>query len=595
MSTGPSERRPGRFAVLIMAGVLAHAASGCGGDDAASQDTRAGAPVEGKRGGKLVALWAADTDNIDPGITYSEVGFQIVRATQKTLFTPKVDDASVVEPDLASAGPEISADGCRVTVALKRGVRFSPPVDREVTSADVKYAIERGFFGSVNNGYAGAYFGGLRGAKLGADPGRRIAGIRTPDEHTIVFALEPRKGSRRCAGGILAGALALPLSAPVPREYAAPLDAKVPSSYGAHEVATGPYMVENNDAGTAVGYEPARRIRLVRNPNWNAQTDSRPAYLDEIEIREGNDDATLMSRRVLEGDDMINGDQPPPPAVLRRALAERSDQVRLVPLGGTRWIVMNTTIPPFDDVDVRRAVVAGFDREAMRLTFGGAVSGDIPTHFLPPGMQGFEEAGGRDGPGLDFMSRPRGDLDVAAAYFRRAGFAAGRYDGRKTFLMVGENKGVGAAAAEVAQQQFERLGFHIRLRRVSRDAVFSKFCSLPSAKVAICPTAGWIKDFADAQTFLDPTFNGENILASGNANWSQLDDPELNAQMRRAALLTDPRERARAWAAIDDRITALAPAIPWLWPRQVNIRSANVVGVIDEYLAAWSLAHTRIR
>ena len=183
------EARNGRFALLIAAGLLAHAATGCGGDDRASRDTRAGAPVEGKRGGKLVALWAADTDNIDPGITYSQGGFQIVRATQKPLFTPKVDDASVVEPDLAAAGPDISADGCRVTVRLKRGVRFSPPVGREVTSADVKYAIERGFFGSVNNGYAGAYFGRLRGAKLGADPGTRIPGITTPDEHTIVFDL----------------------------------------------------------------------------------------------------------------------------------------------------------------------------------------------------------------------------------------------------------------------------------------------------------------------------------------------------------------------------------------------------------------------
>ena len=88
------------------------------------------------------------------------------------------------------------------------------------------------------------------------------------------------------------------------------------STYGDHQVATGPYMVENDASGSAVGYEPGRRIRLVRNPNWNAPMDDRPAYLDEIEIRQGNDDATLMSRRILEGENMINGEQPPPPAVL---------------------------------------------------------------------------------------------------------------------------------------------------------------------------------------------------------------------------------------------------------------------------------------
>ena len=170
--------------------------------------------------------------------------------------------------------------------------------------------------------------------RLGAEPGTRIPGIMTPDEHTIVFDLERQGGSNRCAGGILAAALSMPLSAPVPREYARRFDAKPPSTYGAHQVATGPYMVENDASGSAVGYEPGRRIRLVRNPNWSAPLDNRPAYLDEIEIRQGNDDATLMSRRILEGESMINGDQPPPPAVLRRALAERRDQIRLVPSRG---------------------------------------------------------------------------------------------------------------------------------------------------------------------------------------------------------------------------------------------------------------------
>jgi peptide/nickel transport system substrate-binding protein len=273
----------------------------------------------------------------------------------------------------------------------------------------------------------------------------------------------------------------------------------------------------------------------------------------------------------------------------------RRSQVRLIDSGGGRWAALNTTIAPFDDVNVRRAVIAGFDREAMRLTYGGQVSGDIPTHFLPPGMAGFDQAGGLRGPGLDFMSRPRGDPSLAAEYFRRAGFASGRYEGDETFLMAGENKGVGGEAALVAEQQFERLGFHVRLRRISLEAMFSKFCGLPRAQVAICPNVGWVKDFADPQTFLDPTFNGDRILPSGNSNWSQLDDAGINERMQRAALLTDPAARARAWAEIDREITALAPAVPWLWEKHANIRSKNVVGTIDQDNAVWSLAHTRLR
>ena len=89
---------------------------------------------------------------------------------------------------------------------------------------------------------------------------------------------------------------------------------------------------------------------------------------------------------------------------------------------------------------------------------------------------------------------------------------------------------------------------------------------------------GWLKDFADAQTFLAPTFDGDRILEAGNNNWSQLDDPGVNAEMDRASLLTDPAERARAWAEIDEEITGLAPAVPWLWAKQANLRSENVAG-----------------
>ena len=60
---------------------------------------------------------------------------------------------------------------------------------------------------------------------------------------------------------------------------------------------------------------------------------------------------------------------------------------------------MNTTVKPFDNINVRKAVIAGFNRNAMRLVRGGELVGDIPTHMIPPGLPGFEEAGGLRAPG----------------------------------------------------------------------------------------------------------------------------------------------------------------------------------------------------
>ncbi len=71
-------------------------------------------------------------------------------------------------------------------------------------------------------------------------------------------------------------------------------------------------------------------------------------------------------------------------------------------------MALNTQIPPFDDINVRKAVLAAADREAMRLARGGELVGPIATHFIPPGVPGFEEAGGLEGAGLDFMANPAG-------------------------------------------------------------------------------------------------------------------------------------------------------------------------------------------
>jgi peptide/nickel transport system substrate-binding protein len=575
---------------VLLALTLGVAACG-GGDDNKGGETGSnkGTPAEGKKGGKLTELWTDDVDNIDPGVAYYQPTFQVMQATQKALYGYKADDGVNAIPDLAESDPQISGDGKTVTIKIKSGVKFSPPVNRAVTSKDVKYAIERGFFNTVNNGYAGAYFGDLEGAKVGAKPGTKISGITTPDDQTIEFHL--KKGT----GGVLAGALVLPLSAPVPEEYAAKLDKKNPSVYGQNQVATGPYMIENDASGKAVGYQAGRRIHLVRNPNWDASTDFRPAYLDEIDMPQGNDDTTVASRKVLDGDSLANGDFSPPPSILKQAVTRQKDQLQLVPSGGGRWVAMNTTIKPFDDVNVRRAVIAGFDRNAMRLTRGGELIGDMPTHFIPPGLLGFDEAGGLDGPGIDFLSKPDGDAALSAEYFKKAGFASGKYEGGQELLMVGTSEGVAQKAAEVAKENFEKMGFKVRLRLVTQDAMYTKFCNSPPAKVAICPNVGWLKDFADPQTYLDPTFNGENILQTGNSNWPQLNDKTLNAEMDKAKLLTDPDERAKAWGEIDKKLSELAPAVPWVWDKDPLIASKNVNAVASANNGLWDLSYTSLK
>ena len=63
---------------------------------------------------------------------------------------------------------------------IRKGVHFSPPVNREVTSADVAYAIERGANANVGNPYFEAYFK-LAGRRLKQANGGPFPGITTPN------------------------------------------------------------------------------------------------------------------------------------------------------------------------------------------------------------------------------------------------------------------------------------------------------------------------------------------------------------------------------------------------------------------------------
>jgi peptide/nickel transport system substrate-binding protein len=582
-----------RRTALALAAAFLLALAGCGGDDGDEQPAQEGdgAQQEAKKGGDLTMLYAGDVENIDPGISFYQYSSNIMYATQRPLYSYKPDDAINPEPDLAEAPPEISEDGKTVTIKIRTGVKFSPPVNREVTSADVKYAIERGFTNEVANPYAGAYLGSITGVKAFQDGNaKEISGITTPDDQTIVFKLDAPRGA------IIAGALSLPGSAPVPKEYASKHDAKNPSSYGQNQVATGPYMIKNDESGKLTGYKPGQLIELVRNPNWDAATDYKPAYLDSITIKEGSK-PEVASRQILEGDSMVSGDFQLPATILART--SRGEQKDLLvttpPTGRFRYIALNTRVKPFDNPDVRKAIIAGFDRNALRQAFGGPVTGEIPTHWIPPGQPGFEEAGGDEGPGVDFLAKPEGDMALAAEYMKKAGFESGKYDGGKTFTGVSDNATQQQQVSEVAVAQFAKLGFNVDMQYVTRDAMYSKYCQIPSNQPDVCPSVGWLKDFADAETLLGPVFNGKNILDQGNANHALLDDPDINKMMAEAEVLVDPEERKQAWGEIDRAITEIAAAIPWLWDTQAMLRSENVNGVVNQALATWNLAFTSIK
>ena len=590
------------LALTLAAGMTACGSSDSGAGDKGTSGQAAGGlgekPGTGKKGGTLTVLAAGDVDYVDPGQVYYAFGYMLHYAVNRTLYSYGPGDNVKPRADLADGEPQVSADKKTVTVKLKSGVRYAPPVNREVKAADVKYAFERAFSSHVPSSYATIYFKDIEGAPTQPSAIKDIPGIQTPDDHTIVFKLT------KPSAALLVQAIAMPISTPVPAEYARKFDAKSPSTYDQYVAFTGPYMYKNDPkTGKLTGRQPGRSIQLVRNPNWDAKTDYRPAYLDAIDVQEGNADAVSSSRRILSGSHVIQGDGTAPAPIIKQALSKNKSQIAFIPGGGYRMIAMNSSIKPFGNLDVRKAVLAASDRTALQLTRGGTSAGDLATHFLPPAFPGYDEAGGAKGTGADFLANPRGDMALAKKYMLAAKqadpslsiSADGMWTGSDPLLMVATNADPGKKTAEVALGQFQKLGFKIKFRIVPQDTLYTKFCNVPKAQVVICPNVGFFKDFNDPQALLDPVFNGKNILPANNSNWSQLNDPAINEAMAKAAQLDPGPERSRAWGQIDDMVTKQAPAIPYLWDKIPTVKAADVRGVVNEYSTSWDLSFSSLK
>ena len=592
-----------QLAAAAIAGAFALGLAACGSTSSISggsgiavakgvQTPRTEPQSGGRRGGTLTVLNHTDFEQLDPGLAYYNIDYEVVYATQRPLFSYKPNTFSEPSPDMASEPAQISGGGRTITVHIRKGVHFSPPVNREVTSADVAYAIERGTNGNVGNPYFPSYFSSLVGAKqeIAEEKGGPFPGITTPNRETIVFHLTEPKAP------IVLAALVLPLSAPVPEEYAKRYDAMKPTEYGNHQVATGPYMLKNDSAGKVLGsgYVPGKSATLVRNPNWNPKTDFRPAYLNQIDIELGGD-TTVIGRQVLEGSDMVQNEAPAQPTV-RLAYEKFRSQLELSPGAGDHYVAVDNKQGPFAKVDVRKAFWAALDRVAMNKARGGELVTNVMTHFIYPEIPGFEQAGGLKGPRVDYNDYPQGNAAVAAKYMRLAGYPSGKYTGGKALQIVGSNESPSSEDAEIVNQTLKNLGFATKLTLVESSVMYSKYCGTPAEAIDVCPNVGWVADFGDPQAVLDVAFNGKNIVSTGNNNWGQVNDPEINKAMEAAELIVGTQARANAWAQIDRKLVARAVAIPFDWDKQPSIESKDVVGVGDLWnTGSWDYSFTSLK
>ena len=309
-----------------------------------------------------------------------------------------------------------------------------------------------------------------------------VTAIRVDDEQrTVEFEL-------RGPDPAFLHVLATPLAAPVPpgTEPVEQAETPVPG--------TGPYRIER--------FEQGREVVLVRNERFRALAGIAPGNPDRIR-------ADLTARPVRDADYEPLG----------------------LPAPSTAYVFMNTQLPPFDSLELRRAVNFAVDREQLAgaLTAPAAATQNV----LPPQILGHSP-----------LALYRQDIARARALVQRV--AA---EGTEVTVWASAEP-ASRRPARALVQTLRKIGLKAMYREVAPEEFF-RLAAGRQATAQIGVTS-WSSPLPHPIVWFDALLHGDRLGSVPNTNLSYADLPELNDRieaLRRQPLLTD--EVAQAWAELD--------------------------------------------
>ncbi len=458
--------------------------------------------------------------------------------------------SSTLAADLAVSLPEPTDGGRTYAFQLRRGLRYS--TGAAVRASDIRHGLERVL---RRNGATTSYYTGIRGA-------RHCVGRRAPCDLTSGIEVHDA-----------AGTITFRLTAPDPDflfKLALPNAVAVPAGVGLKPggpvPATGPYMI--------AALSTRAPLRFVRNPYFRP-VDGRPdGYPDAITI-----DCCAEPRRtfsaVAQGRaDLVDSDHRQDPTLRRQldAIATRyAGQLHSAPTAATNFAFLNTRTPPFDNLDVRRALNYAVDRRAFVALYGGERYAQPTCQFLPsafPGHRTYCPYTARAGGG-----RPWSAPDLARA---RRLIARSHTRGMRITVVTGPLPPFTQWAREI-KSVLDQLGYRVTLRVLPTPDAYFNYLSDSRNRAQIGP-AGWIPDYPAASSMLELLRCSAFVPADPTQNnYSEFCDRRTDGLIRRASQL--PAGDARAdtlWAAVDKRITDQAATLPLIAPKSITFVSRRV-------------------
>jgi ABC-type transport system substrate-binding protein len=488
----------------------------------------AGSAAANKGGTLRLNMADADFDFVDPQLAYRTDDWSMIYATSMPLvgFEEKSGAAGAqLTPQAATAFPTVSKDGKTYTFHIRPGLKFSD--GSTVTAASFQRSWER-----------------ILSPKMGSP-----LGVNLSLQDDIVGAKAFLDGKASKISGISAkgNTLTFHLTSPnatfvsiLSMQWFTAVPANLPySSAGLNTYpAAGPYYIASRN--------PGRSTVLKRNPYYKG---SRPANPDQIVFTPNvNTDQSLLQVKAGQSDMDLIGVPSTAAAGLGQQYGVNKGRFFVGSTSCVDYMAMNNARPPFNNLNLRKAVEYAIDRPAqVRLL--GAYAGKRTAQILVPGITGYKPYNAYPLKGADISkAKSIGGAAIAAA---------------PALNVIHTTSTAATNRAQVAEFNLKQVGF--KTNDVPTPATnYYQVIQTRGTTYNFVTNGGWCADYFDPFDYLNVLFDGRKLQPANNNNYAYFNNAAFNKGLDHAASLSGSA-RAAAYAKLDhDLMVKYAPVVPYV-------------------------------
>lgn len=259
---------------------------------------------------------------------------------------------------------------------------------------------------------------------------------------------------------------------------------------------SGPYKLENRERKT--------NIRLAKTENWWGDFADGNTY-EKVDLSMIQEASTMVGK--MEEGDADMAEQWLPLESYNRLAGNQDINVSTKATFSPMYVFMHNQRAPFDDINVRKAMVHAFDYEQL---LNGIMAGDSENLNgpLPSAMWGYN----------DSISTPTTDLDKAKEFLDKSKYSGRDLDFTYTYvtgLTIRENIGL------MLQSNLNELGINMKIQKQPWSKIVSRHTNKGESPQMIATTLSF--SYVDPDVFLYPAWHSSQHGSWQSGSWYQND------------------------------------------------------------------------